>query len=180
MKPTLAVLLIAAAAWFGYQHFKKNAAPKRNLAPPGVFFLTERTAYVGDGGVIGFPPGTEVRLVSEQGAEATVSRDGHEITVPMSNLTNDLDVAASIRSHDASDQARVSQQLALMRGEHQRRQAEQAAAVERENRARTEAAAAQAAARAPSALTRRAYDQREGVAKAPQIYFRPIPAPTPK
>ncbi len=140
----------------------------------------ERASYVGDEGVIGFAQGSEVRLVSEQGSAATVTRDGYEITVPKTQLTNDLDVLAAVRSKDATSQARVSAQLAQMRDEHHRRQAAQAAAVERENRERAAAAAAaQAAARAPSALNRGSYDQREGVARAPQIN-RTFPAPTPK
>ncbi|MDQ3545644.1 MAG: hypothetical protein M3429_03860, partial [Verrucomicrobiota bacterium] len=113
--------------------------------------LMERASYVGDEGEIGFAHGSEVRLVSERNSAATVTRDGYEITVPKTQLTNDLDVVAAVRSKDATSQARVSAQLAQMRD----------------------------AARAPSALNRGSYDQREGVARAPQIN-RTFPAPTPK
>ena len=85
-------------------------AQGRHLAAHDTFYTTEYVSARTDKGVEGFPPGTEVRLVS-------VNRETHTLTVtdgranvelPPGKLTNDTDIADAVRAQDAATQERVA------------------------------------------------------------------------
>ena len=86
-------------------------AKGRHLAPRDTFYTTEYVSARTDKGVEGFPPGTEVHLVSvNQEAHTLTVSDGHaQVEVPPSKLTHDMDIAALIKAQDQAGQERVAQ-----------------------------------------------------------------------
>ncbi len=110
------------------------AAQKSPVADPAVFFLTQRVSFTGAGGVVGYPPGTEVHLVSEAAGDATVAIEGQSTIVPRSQLTNDLGIARALTSRDAGAQARIASLLKEDRAADAQRQGEEAAKLAERNR----------------------------------------------
>jgi hypothetical protein len=71
--------------------------------------LVERASLPIDSGVIGFALGTQVTLV-EQGESASTVTDGqYQFKVQWSQLTNDLDIAASAAKSDYNAQAKLAE-----------------------------------------------------------------------
>lgn len=60
------------------------------LAPDGVYYLVKRYSVTTSSGIVGFDPGTQVRMVSEDGERSLIAVSGHEIEVLTEDLTNDL------------------------------------------------------------------------------------------
>src|SRR5437016_1127420 len=73
----------------------RPVAQERHLAPEGTFFLLQRASLPIDSGVIGFAPGTKVTMVEQGDSASTVTDGQYQFTVQSSQLTNDLDLAAS-------------------------------------------------------------------------------------
>jgi hypothetical protein len=82
---------------------------QRRLAPEGVFFLTERMILRSNSGVVGFAPGTRVRVVQDKGETFNVTDGSTTFDVPADELTNDLDLAALVARSDAKSQQTVAQ-----------------------------------------------------------------------
>ena len=85
-------------------------AKNRHLAPHDTFYTLEYVSATTDKGVEGFPPGTEVHLVSvnKEAHTLTVS-DGHaNVEVPPGKLTNDVDIATYARAKDQTNQAQIA------------------------------------------------------------------------
>jgi len=87
----------------------RPAAPERRLAPEGTYFLVERASLTTDSGVIGFAPGTKVTLLDQVDSANTVTDGRYQFHVPASQLTNDLDIAASIAKSDYTAQAQLAE-----------------------------------------------------------------------
>ena len=85
---------------------------QRRLAPEGVFFLTERMILRSNSGVVGFAPGTRVRVVQDKGETFSVTDGSTTFDVPADELTNDLDLAALVARSDAKSQQTVAQWIA--------------------------------------------------------------------
>ena len=85
-------------------------AQGRHMAPHDTFYTMEYVSARTDKGVDGFPPGTEVRLVSvNREAHTLTVTDGHaNIELPPDKLTNDMDIGAMVRAKDAANQESVS------------------------------------------------------------------------
>jgi len=108
----------------------RPATPQRRLAPEGTYFLLERASLRIDSGVIGFAPGTKVTLL-EQGDSANTVTDGqYQFTVPPSQLTNDLDIAASVAQSDYAEQARITELTGKWAQEYAQQQRDALAASE--------------------------------------------------
>jgi hypothetical protein len=106
--------------------------PQRRLAPEGAYFLLERASLRIDSGVIGFAPGTKVTLL-EQGNSASKFTDGqYQFEVPPSQLTNDLDIAASVAQSDYAEQARITELTGKWAEEYAQQQRDALAASENE------------------------------------------------
>ncbi len=86
--------------------------PERRLAPEGTYFLVERASLTTDSGVIGFAPGTKVTLLDQVDSTNTVTDGRYQFHVPASQLTNDLDIAASIAKTDYTAQAQLAESTA--------------------------------------------------------------------
>jgi hypothetical protein len=82
-------------------------APRRNLAPPGVYFLLQRVSFMTDSGVIGDSPGTKVTMVKE-GNPMKVTDGQNQFDVDPTQVTNDLDIATRVFYSDQNTQAQIS------------------------------------------------------------------------
>src|SRR5438874_11443326 len=110
----------------------RPAAPQRRLAPEGTFFLLERASLPIDSGVIGFAPGTKVTLVGQGAAASTVTDGQYQFEVQSSQLTNDLDIAASIAKADYTAQAQLAELTAKGAHEYALQQRDALVASEKE------------------------------------------------
>jgi hypothetical protein len=77
----------------------------KQFSPTGVYFLTSRLSVMGDDGIIGLPPGTQVT----KQPDGKYLADGHVVEIPEGQLTNDLQVAARIAGADQAAQAAIRQ-----------------------------------------------------------------------
>jgi hypothetical protein len=110
----------------------RPVTPQRRVAPEGTYFLLERASLRTDSGVIGFAPGTKVTLVDQGDSASTVTDGQYQFTVPSSQLTNDLDLAASIAKSDYTAQAQLSELTAKWAQEYAQQQREAFIASEKE------------------------------------------------
>src|SRR5207248_11415112 len=110
----------------------RPVAPQRRVAPEGTYFLLGRASLRIDSGVIGFAPGTKITLL-DQGASASTVTDGqYQFTVPSSQLTNDLDIAASVAQSDYAEQVRITELTGKLAQEYARQQRDAFIACEKE------------------------------------------------
>jgi len=92
------------------------------LAPEGTFFLLQRASLPIDSGVIGFAPGTKVTMVEQGDSASTVTDGQYQFTVQSSQLTNDLDLAASVAKADYTTQAQITELTAKWAQEYSQQQ----------------------------------------------------------
>jgi hypothetical protein len=84
-------------------------SPAPRLAPPGVFFATERLSVTTDSGVSGVDAGAKVLLLARLPAHRLKVTDGpNEFEVTLAQVTNDLDVAALSTRKDAASKAALA------------------------------------------------------------------------
>jgi len=110
-----------------------NGGATTNACPcQGTFFLLQRASLPIDSGVIGFAPGTKVTLVEEANSVSTVTDGDYQFKVPSSQLTNDLDVAASVASDDYAKQAQIAELTAKRAQQYSQQQRDAFIASEKE------------------------------------------------
>jgi hypothetical protein len=80
------------------------SAPRKNLAPPGTFYLIQRVSITTDSGITGLAPGTRVTMVSP-GPPMQVTDGQNQFDVQPDQVTNDMDVAAQVYYADRNAQA---------------------------------------------------------------------------
>jgi hypothetical protein len=110
----------------------RPVAQERHLAPEGTFFLLQRASLPIDSGVIGFAPGTKVTMVEQGGSASTVTDGQYQFTVQSSQLTNDLDLAASVAKADYTTQAQITELTAKWAQEYSQQQRDAFIASEKE------------------------------------------------
>jgi hypothetical protein len=110
----------------------RTVAREQHLAPEGTFFLLQRASLPIDSGVIGFAPGTKVTLVEQADSVSTVTDGEYEFKVPSSQLTNDLDLAASVAKADYTTQAQIAELVAKSAQEYSQQQRDAFIASEKE------------------------------------------------
>src|SRR5947208_7164434 len=110
----------------------RPVTPQRRVAPEGTYFLLGRASLRIDSGVIGFAPGTKVTLLDQGDSASTVTDGQYQFTVPPSQLTNDLDIAASVAQSDYAEQARTAELTGKWAQEYNRQQREAFIASEKE------------------------------------------------
>ncbi len=110
----------------------RPVAPQPRLAPEGTYFLLERASLRIDSGVIGFAAGTKVTLLDQGDSASTVTDGQYRFTVPPSQLTNDLDIAASVAQSDYAEQARITELTGKWAQEYAQQQRDALAASEKE------------------------------------------------
>jgi hypothetical protein len=109
----------------------RPVTPQRHLAPEGTYFLLERASLRIDSGVIGFAPGTKVALLDQGDSASTVTDGRYRFTVPSSQLTNDLDIAASVAQSDYAEQVRITELTGKWAQEYAQQQRDALAASEK-------------------------------------------------
>ena len=110
----------------------RPVTPQRRLAPDGTFFLLQRASVPIDSGVIGFAPGTKVTMVEQGDSASTVTDGQYQFTVQSSQLTNDLDLAASVAKADYTTQAQITELTAKWAQEYSQQQRDAFIASEKE------------------------------------------------
>jgi hypothetical protein len=110
----------------------RAVAREPRLAPEGTFFLLQRASLPIDSGVIGFAPGTKVTLVEQADSVSTVTDGEYQFKVPSSQLTNDLDLAASVATADYTAQAQIAELVAKSAQEYSQQQRDAFIASEKE------------------------------------------------
>lgn len=110
----------------------RAVAREQRLAPEGTFFLLQRASLPIDSGVIGFAPGTKVTLVEQGDSVSTVTDGEYQFKVPSSQLTNDLDLAASVGTADYTAQAQIAELVAKSAQEYSQQQRDAFIASEKE------------------------------------------------
>jgi hypothetical protein len=110
----------------------RTVAREQHLAPEGTFFLLQRASLPIDSGVIGFAPGTKVTLVEQADSVSTVTDGAYQFKVPSSQLTNDLDLAASVATADYTAQAQIAELVAKSAQEYSQQQRDAFIASEKE------------------------------------------------
>jgi hypothetical protein len=110
----------------------RPVAQQQRLAPEGTFFLLQRASLPIDSGVIGFAPGTKVTLVEQADSVSTVTDGEYQFKVPSSQLTNDMDLAASVAKADYTTQAQIAESTAKRAQEYSQQQRDAFIASEKE------------------------------------------------
>ncbi len=108
--------------------------PEARFAPEGVLYVVKRFSEPHDGGIRGFSPGTEVRLLRQEAGYFVVTDGETEARRPRSWFTRDIQLAEELRAQKALTDQQIAE-----------RQAKEKAAYEnaaRERAARWEAALA--------------------------------------
>ena len=89
-------------------HIPVTSTRSDNKAPDGIYFLLKRVSATNATGIIGFPPGTPVKLVGNNGDIFRVSSDNIEFEVPREQLTTDLNIARNVAAVDSKTQAALA------------------------------------------------------------------------
>ena len=158
----IAVVGLVGWRWYSLQPKQRSVpplvhqSPARHLAPEGTYFLLQRVALTTNSGVIGFQPGTKVNLAARADSISTVTVGKDKFDVASSELTNDLDIAASVAKADYTAQAEVSKSTATVAREYAQQQRDAIAALEKENAGLQRRH--RSAPRAPNLLERGAYN----------------------
>jgi endonuclease/exonuclease/phosphatase family metal-dependent hydrolase len=108
--------------------------PEARFAPEGVLYVVKRFSEPHDGGIRGFSPGTEVRLLRQEAGYFVVTDGETEARRPRSWFTRDIQLAEELRAQKAL----TDQQIA----ERQAREKEAYENAARERAARWESALA--------------------------------------
>ena len=138
---------------------------QRRLAPEGVFFLTERMVLRSKSGVVGFAPGTRVRVVQDKGETFSVTDGFTTFDVPADELANDLDLATLVARSDAKSQQTVAQWIERQNAAGRQQHDDYIAMLEQQQQG-VDAGRAAADAAAPHSsgkLDREAYNQTDAI-----------------
>jgi hypothetical protein len=142
------IITAVAVGWLAWRWHSPQPKPTpvvhqsaaRHLAPEGTYFLIQRVALTTDSGVVGFAPGTKVNLATRTDSISTVTVKGYNFDVPSSQLTNDLDIAASAAQSDFSAQTKISQLTSAQARQYAQQQGDANAALAKEEERRHKAA----------------------------------------
>ena len=93
--------------------------PEVKFAPEGVLFVVKRFSESFDGGVRGFSPGTEVRLLREEKGHYVVTDGVVESRRPRSWFTRDTALAAELREHKRLTDEQIARRQAAERADYE-------------------------------------------------------------
>jgi len=77
-----------------------------DLAPEGIFFLTQKVSVETSDSILGFKPGEPVKLVKD---DVYAAQDGTQLTLRPDQVTNSMSRARALASNDARVQALIAQ-----------------------------------------------------------------------
>jgi len=101
--------------------------PKARFSPEGVLFVVKRFSEPHDGGVRGFSPGMEVRLLRQEAGYFVVTDGEIEARRPRSWFTRDIQLAEELRAQKALSDQQISDRQAREKAAHEAAQQERAA-----------------------------------------------------
>jgi len=89
--------------------------PEARFAPEGVLYVVKRFSEPHDGGVRGFSPGTEVRLLRQEAGYFVVTDGETEARRPRSWFTRDIQLAEELRAQKALTDQQITERQAKER-----------------------------------------------------------------
>jgi endonuclease/exonuclease/phosphatase family metal-dependent hydrolase len=101
--------------------------PEARFAPEGVLFVVKRFSEPHDGGVRGFSPGTEVRLLRQEAGYFVVTDGEIEARRPRSWFTRDLQLAEELRAQKALTDQQIADRQAREKAAYEKVQQDRAA-----------------------------------------------------
>jgi len=146
----LIVLILLGLGYLGYEYYQRLTPPEppapvatptptpaptptptpdpvARFAPEGVLFVVKRFSEPHDGGVRGFSPGTEVRLLRQEAGYFVVTDGEIEARRPRSWFTRDIQLAEELRAQKALSDQQISERQARERQAYEKAQQERAA-----------------------------------------------------
>jgi endonuclease/exonuclease/phosphatase family metal-dependent hydrolase len=141
----LILLLLVGLGYLGYEYYQRltpppeapapvatptpapTPAPEARFAPEGVLFVVKRFSEPHDGGVRGFSPGTEVRLLRQEAGYIVVTDGETEARRPRSWFTRDLQLAEELRAQKALTDQQIADRQAQEKAAYEKAQQERAA-----------------------------------------------------
>jgi hypothetical protein len=82
---------------------------QHRLSPPGIFYLVQRVSVKTNSGVVGYAPGTRVKLIEERGDRLLVTDGESKIEVDGDKVTNDMDLAELAAKKDERSQQAIQE-----------------------------------------------------------------------
>jgi citrate synthase len=165
MMKTVVLLMIAAIAALLIVSLR---GPR--LAPEGTMFMVERGTIQTENGIRGFPAGSKVQVVAEEGDFIQVSADGIEFQVPRQKLTREIDLAEALAAADRTAQREAARMVQEQRAALQAHYQEQARVQEQRQRELAMRRAASAPT-ASGALNRSSYNEKTSVSRRPSVAY---------
>ena len=101
--------------------------PVARFAPEGVLYVVKRFSEPHGGGVRGFSPGTEVRLLRQEAGYFVVTDGETEARRPRSWFTRDIQLAEELRAQKAVTDQQVGERLAREKAVYEKAARERAA-----------------------------------------------------
>jgi len=101
--------------------------PKARFAPEGVLYIVKRFSEPHEGGVRGFSPGTEVRMLRQEAGYFVVTDGEIEARRPRSWFTRDIQLAEELRAQKALSDQQIAERQAREKAAHEEAQQERAA-----------------------------------------------------
>jgi endonuclease/exonuclease/phosphatase family metal-dependent hydrolase len=101
--------------------------PEARFAPEGVLFVVKRFSEPHDGGIRGFSPGTEVRLLRQEAGYFVVTDGDIEARRPRSWFTRDIQLAEELRAQKALTDQQIADRQAREKAAYEKAQQERAA-----------------------------------------------------
>jgi endonuclease/exonuclease/phosphatase family metal-dependent hydrolase len=137
----LILLVLLGLGYLGYKYYQRLAPPPEppaplatptptptstpaptpaaRLAPEGVLYVVKRFSEPHDGGVRGFSPGTEVRLLRQEAGYFVVTDGKIEARRPRSWFTRDIQLAEELRAQKALTDQQIAERQAREKEAHE-------------------------------------------------------------
>jgi len=151
LNKVLIVLILLGLGYLGYEYYRRLTPPPEppammatptpaptptptpeptpvvQLAPEGVLYVVKRFSEPHDGGIRGFSPGTEVRLLRQEEGYFVVTDGEIEARRPRSWFTRDIKLAEELRAQKALTDQQIAQRQARERAAYESAARESAA-----------------------------------------------------
>lgn len=136
LNKVLIVLILLGLGYLGYEYYRRltpppeppatmaaptptptatptpEPTPVARFAPEGVLYVVKRFSEPHEGGVRGFSPGTEVRLLRQEAGYFVVTDGEIETRRPRSWFTRDIQLAEELRAQKALTDQQISERQA--------------------------------------------------------------------
>lgn len=155
LNKVLTVLILLGLGYLGYEYYRRATPPREppapvatppptpapapipeptpvvRFAPEGVLFVVKRFSEPHEGGVRGFSPGAEVRLLRQEAGYFVVTDGETEARRPRSWFTRDIHLAEELRAQKALTDQQIAERQAREKAAYDTAARERAAHWER-------------------------------------------------